>query len=110
MRSMLRRLASAVLVGSCFVIWSPRTEDIVAQQRTSIIVTRLYTGPDGQAYAEDVELKLRPSSRTGSEHSETIKVTGVSFGRMPPGTFNDWHRAPLRQYVITLSGRREIEV
>jgi len=42
--------------------------------------------------------------------SEMMKATGVQFRRTPPGTFSDWHRGPRRQYVITLSGRGEIEI
>jgi len=39
-----------------------------------------------------------------------IKATGVQFRRTAPGTFSDWHVGPRRQFVITLSGRGEIEV
>src|ERR1700726_4378814 len=42
--------------------------------------------------------------------SEMMKATGVQFRRTPAGTFSDWHRGPRRQYVITLSGRGQIEV
>ena len=37
-------------------------------------------------------------------------VTGAELHRTARGTFDDWHRAPRRQYVIKLSGRGEIEV
>jgi hypothetical protein len=39
-----------------------------------------------------------------------MKITGAEIHRNPPGTVLDWHPAPARQYVITLSGRGEIEV
>ena len=39
-----------------------------------------------------------------------LKVTGAEIHRAPAGRVNDWHTAPRRQYVITLSGRGEIEV
>jgi hypothetical protein len=39
-----------------------------------------------------------------------VKVTGLQFRRTPPNYFVDWHPAPQRQYVITLSGRGEIEL
>jgi hypothetical protein len=35
-------------------------------------------------------------------------ATGVVFRSTPPGTFRDWHTAPRRQYVITLSGAADI--
>jgi quercetin dioxygenase-like cupin family protein len=68
------------------------------------MVTRIYTGPDGQSHAEEIEMKLTNGT------SEMMKVTGVQFRRTPAGNFSDWHRGPRRQYVITLSGRGEIEV
>jgi quercetin dioxygenase-like cupin family protein len=39
-----------------------------------------------------------------------MKITGAELHRIPAGTVLDWHAAPRRQYVITLSGRGEIEV
>ena len=106
MRSIARRLAVVALVGLFFLTWKAQTDrDVVgAQTRKPIMVTRLYTGPDGQSHAEDIELKL-----TGGA-SEMMKATGVQFRQTPAGTFSDWHRGPRRQYIITLSGRGELEV
>ena len=106
MRSTARRLAVVALVGLLFLAWRARTsQDVVgAQTGKPIMVTRIYTGPDGQSHAEEIEMKL--SGRT----SEMMKATGVQFSRTPAGTFSDWHVGPRRQYVITLSGRGEIEV
>ena len=42
--------------------------------------------------------------------TEMIGATGVEFSSRPPGPASDWHTGPRRQYVITLSGRGEIEV
>jgi quercetin dioxygenase-like cupin family protein len=42
--------------------------------------------------------------------SELMKATGVQFSRTAAGNFSNWHVGPRRQYVITLSGRGEIEV
>jgi len=39
-----------------------------------------------------------------------MQVTEAELHRAPGGNFSDWHRAPRRQYVITLSGRGELEV
>ena len=38
------------------------------------------------------------------------QVTGAELHRTGGGSVDDWHRAPRLQYVITLSGRGEIEV
>jgi hypothetical protein len=89
--------------------WNVDTNDdeLVAQQRAPIKVTRIYTGADGQTHAQELDVTLKPGS---SELSEMIKVTGLQFRRTPPNYFVDWHPAPQRQYVITLSGRGEVEL
>ena len=110
MRSMTRQLAVVALVGGFLLMWRAEThQDVaVAQGRKPIVATRIYTGPDGLSHAEEIEMKLTGSGAAGT--SEMIKATGVQFRRTPAGTFSDWHVGPRRQYVITLSGRGEIEV
>jgi len=107
MRSMTRRLAVVALVGAFLLLWGAETDrDVVgAQARKPIMATRLYTGTDGQSHAEEIELKI-----TSGNASDMMKATGIQFRRTPPGTFSDWHVGPRRQFVITLSGRGEIEV
>jgi hypothetical protein len=106
MRKTARRLAVVALVFVIFLTWRARTDRdvVVAQAGQTITVTRIYTGSDGQSHAEELQMKL--NGRT----SELMKATGVQFSRTPAGYFNDWHVGPRRQYVITLSGRGEIEV
>jgi len=106
MRSITRPLVFVALVCSFSLIWMAHTDrDVaVAQTRKPIMITRIYTGPDGQSHAEEIEMKL-----TGNA-TEMIKATGVEFSRRPPGSSNEWHTGPRRQFVITLSGRGEIEV
>jgi hypothetical protein len=95
------------LVAVFLLTWAVRTDhDVVgAQTRKPIMVTRIFTGPDGQSHSEEIELKI-----TNGNASNMIKATGVQFRRTPPGSFADWHVGPRRQFVITLSGRGEIEV
>jgi hypothetical protein len=108
---MVKRVVFVALVGCAFVAWNARTDHdfVVAQRRTPIVVTRIYTGPDGQTHAEQIDLKLTPGGGSG-ELSEMAKVTGLQFRRQAPNYFQDWHPAPRRQYVITLTGRGEIEL
>jgi hypothetical protein len=79
------------------------------QGRTPIKVMRIYTGPDGKTKAEEYEMPLKAQGR-GTELSETHAVTSVQFRRTNREYFNDWHTAPRRQFVVTLSGEREIEL
>ena len=111
MKSTVRRMVAVALMGYFLLVWSVHTtyEVARAQQRTSIVVTRLYTGSDGQTYAEERQVKLAPGGDLG-ELSEMMKVTGLQFRRTPPNYSFDWHPAPRRQYVITLSGYGEIEL
>jgi hypothetical protein len=108
---MMKRVIFVVLVGYALGVWSQRTDHdvVVAQQRAGIAVTRIFTGPDGQTHAEEVNVKLARDDAS-TELSEMMKTTGVRFRRQAPNYFEDWHTAPRKQYVITLSGQGEIEV
>ena len=110
MRSTERWLIAVGLVGLIVLVSRARTDRdvVVAQTRKPVVMTRLYTGPDGQTHADEIEVKL--TGNRLSEVSEMLKVTGAEIHRTPPGRVNDWHNAPRRQYVITLSGRGEIEL
>jgi len=106
MRSSTGRLAAVVLVCSFVLTWRAHTDQdvVVAQTPKPIMITRIYTGPDGQSHAEEIEMKMNGRA------SEMINATGVQFGSRPPAPASDWHTGPKRQFVITLSGRGEIEV
>ena len=102
MRSITRRLAGVALVGAFLLALAAETdhEVVVAQAPKPIMATRIYTGTDGQSHAEEVELAA----------GTMMNATSVQFNRAPAGRFSDWHVGPRRQFVITLSGRGEIEL
>ena len=81
---------------------------VMAQTRKPVLVTRLYTGPDNQTHAEEVELKFTPGRP--AEVSKLLAVNAAELHRTAGGNVEDWHRAPRCQYVITLSGHGELEV
>jgi hypothetical protein len=103
-------LGPAIVI--CFIVAAGvRTDDgVAAQQRKRVVATRIFTGSDGLTHAEEIDIKLRPGAANLGELSESVKVSGLEFRRTAPNYFNDWHRAPRRQYVVTLSGRGEIEL
>jgi quercetin dioxygenase-like cupin family protein len=107
MSSIARPLGAVAVAAVLTFAWVERTDrDVVgAQSRKPIKVTRIYTGSDGQSHSEEIDLKI-----TDGNASNLIKATGIQFRRTPPGSFSDWHVGPRRQFVITLSGRGEIEV
>src|SRR6185295_9792695 len=65
-------------------------------------ITRLYSGSDGQSHLEALDPATHP------ELTALQAAKGVVFRSTPPGYFSDWHNAPRRQYIITLSGEAEI--
>jgi quercetin dioxygenase-like cupin family protein len=79
-----------------------------AQTHKSMFMTRLFTGPDNQTHAEEVEVKFTAGSP--NEAFNMGQVTGAELHRGAAGRVSDWHRGPRRQYVITLSGQGELEV
>jgi hypothetical protein len=104
-----------VMVSSVIAMWGAHQDArsgaaALAQPRPSIHITRIYTGPDGQSHAEELDPKLGPPDALGLEHSDAVKVTSANFVRFAPSFFEDWHHAHARRYVITLSGRGEAEI
>ena len=71
-------------------------------------IFRIYAGADGESHFEDVEIPLHGAANSSS-YSALVPATGVIFRRSPADQYLDWHPAPRRQYVITLSGRAEVE-
>ena len=84
-------------------------EPLFAQRHAPVKVTRLYTGPDGKTHVEEYEVPLKAQGR-GTELSETVAVRDLQFRRTNQDYNLDWHPAPRRQYVVTLSGESEIEL
>jgi hypothetical protein len=69
---------------------------------------RLFTGDDGQSHFAVGEIawhKLAgPNAISGTEAAQSI-----SFEETAAGSSFEWHNAPHRQYVLTLSGTLEFE-
>lgn len=113
-------LTIVVLVLGFTTLWRATTDQevAVAQGRKSVVITRIYTGADGLAHAEDIELKLNGRGvsemlkATGAEFSVRAPTPGAKAGNTTAASANDpgWHTGPARQFVITLSGSSEVEV
>jgi hypothetical protein len=83
------------------------TAPSAAAERTPVAVTRMFTGPDGKTHAEEITVPLG-ELRNASERSATVGVSGLQFVRTSPAYDLDWHTAPRRQYVVTVSGESEV--
>jgi hypothetical protein len=103
-------LVGAALLGLSVLMQPARSaEDApAAQAHTPVVITHLFTGPDGQTHAEEIEAKF--AGRTGNDFFKLMANAGAELRRAAPGRVSDWHTAPRRQYVITLSGHGELEV
>jgi hypothetical protein len=110
MRSKTTWLIAAGLIGIFVLVLSAQSgrDSGGPQKHKAVYITRLYTGPDGQTHAEEIEAKF-----TAGGTNDVFKMlgsTGAELHRAAPGRVSDWHNAPRRQYVITLSGQGELEV
>ena len=63
---------------------------------------RMYTGDDGNTHIEEIDPADHP------DWNELHNAKRIVFRAQQPGFFSDWHIAPRRQYIITLSGEAEI--
>ena len=88
MRSNARWPIAVGLVVSIVLVSRARTDHdvVVAQTRKPVVITRLYTGPDGLTHADEVEVKLTGTGTT--EVSEMLKVIALDkFGGGPKSRF-----------------------
>jgi quercetin dioxygenase-like cupin family protein len=69
---------------------------------------RLWTGDDGESHFEVGLIELE-SGTHGDLLSGKMPVTTVSFQETASGSTLDWHTAPVRQLVITLSGTLDFQ-
>ncbi len=76
----------------------------MAQSHKPVMMTRLFTGPDNLTHSEEVAIEFPGGV------SKLLPITSGELHLASPGNVIDWHRAPRRQYVITLVGHAELEV
>jgi quercetin dioxygenase-like cupin family protein len=74
----------------------------------AIKLIRLFTGDDGESHFSPGEIawgiEAGVNALSGGEPAQS-----VNFEETAAGSSLDWHNAPHRQYVVTLSGRLEFE-
>lgn len=69
---------------------------------------RLWTGDDAESHFEEGWIELDPGAN-GDLLTAKIAAASVSFQDTARGGTFDWHTAPVRQLVITLSGVLDFE-
>ena len=65
-------------------------------------IYRMYTGPDNETHIEELPLSAYP------ELGELQTVKGLQIQHNQGGRFMDFHQAPNKRWLITLSGELEI--
>ena len=62
----------------------------------------LYTNSNGKSQGDELDLAANPelTTATAAQH--------IFFRQWEPGHFIDWHPAPRRQYIISISGMVEV--
>ena len=61
-------------------------------------IYRMYTGPDNETHIEELPLSAHP------ELGELQTVKGLQIQQNQGGRFLDFHQAPNKRWLITLSG------
>ncbi|MGH2585438.1 MAG: hypothetical protein ACRDJE_11040, partial [Dehalococcoidia bacterium] len=74
----------------------------------AIRLIRLFTGEDGQSHFSVGEVAWQRQDAVNAVSALEV-VQSISYEETAAGSHLDWHNAPHRQYVITLSGRLEFE-
>ncbi|HET7717690.1 MAG TPA: hypothetical protein VFK86_18855, partial [Bauldia sp.] len=69
----------------------------------NIRLVRLFTGADGQSHFAVGTVALTTATAINAISAKET-VADISFEETAAGSSLDWHNAPCRQYVITLSG------
>jgi quercetin dioxygenase-like cupin family protein len=69
---------------------------------------RIWTGDDDNSHFEEGVLDLEPG-RNGDLLTGKLPASTVSFEETGRGGKLDWHTAPVRQLVVTLSGKLDFQ-
>jgi quercetin dioxygenase-like cupin family protein len=74
----------------------------------AIRLIRIFTGDDDQSHFSVGEVEWNETEALNAISKDEL-AQSVSFEETAAGASFDWHNAPHRQYVITLSGRLEFK-
>src|SRR5215472_349603 len=73
------------------------------QECTAMRIHKLYEDANGESHFRDIEIDWIEEAPTG-KLSKRLPATGIMFRETTTDYENSWHRAPRRQYVISLAG------
>ena len=99
-----------LLVSAAFLSLSLLSTPTRAEDFKPVMIHHLFTGPDGETHVEEIEAKFAGANGSDSTFYKLGAAAGAELRRAPAGRVSDWHVAPRKQYVITLSGHGELEI
>lgn len=70
-------------------------------------VLRVYADAEGNSQLQELPITTKPGRIA---MAKTVPVTGMNYAEYKSSETEDWHRAPGRQFSISLSGEIEVEV
>ncbi len=70
-------------------------------------VIRIYADADGNSHIQELPIATKPGK---TRRTESAPVAGLTYAEYTSSSVEDWHRAPGRQFSISLSGEIEVEV
>ena len=86
--------------------WGSLNTPVVILEGGTKVIVRIYTGSDGESHFEDIDLKYEASGNSASAPPE--QPESMTFRTQQPGVDLDFHPAPRRQYIVSLSGQVEV--
>jgi hypothetical protein len=107
-RIMVLAIVASVVGSAAYLRGAQRGHELPANRHEEVTITRMFTGPDGLTHFEETNLPFgAPMEKTTGISFRRTRGPQKSGGSAAEGfTF---HTAPHRRYVVTLSGKAEIE-
>jgi quercetin dioxygenase-like cupin family protein len=102
-RRELLSLGGIAAIAGAFAATASSAQETGAGKR----ILRIYTDADGNTQIQELPIATKPGKtrRTGPAH-----VTELTYAEYTSSSVEDWHRAPGRQFSISMSGEIEVEV
>ena len=107
----MKRIVLATLVALTLLPAIAAADDAVAAAPFALV--RVVTGDDGKTRFVDARVPMELGDfappAPPNEISAHFPATQVTFGRLPPDWYGDWHPTPRRQYIVLMRGALEVE-
>ncbi len=108
MQKIYRRLLLPGIVLLCAVTGEAngqKVKPLSSLHNHPVMVTRLYTGADGQSHIDRMPLMFHGAL---DQVSADQKATDTYLARLAPGMFETWHHAGRKRYIVVISGEAEV--